>query len=262
MLKSLRVALLIVLVFGPIIFYKNLNKRNNRSLLVNSGHAAIKPQMAIVFDDLGESLSELKEVYSLNTPLTVAVIPTLKFSKNIAHIASRCGLSVLIHLPFQPKNDSLAKTDKYRFINGDLSKREVVTLLKRYLNSIRIAVGVNNHMGSEATENPALMEVVLKEVKSRNLAFIDSRTSLESVAYKIAKAEDMVCGYNEGFLDSINDSKEIEGRLNMLVKKAKEKGKIIVIAHPHKNTIEILKKKLPALKKELDFITIKDYFDL
>jgi polysaccharide deacetylase 2 family uncharacterized protein YibQ len=50
--------------------------------------------------------------------------------------------------------------------------------------------------------------------------------------------------------------------MNELIEKAEQKGKIIVIAHPKRITINFLKKKLPTLQKRVDFITIEDYFDL
>lgn len=221
-----------------------------------------RPLIALIFDDLGESLSDLREIYSLDTPLTISIIPNLKFSKNIAHIGSRCGFSVFIHLPLQPEEKDIYRTNKYKFISSDLSKKEIQFLLRKYLNSIRIAIGINNHMGSGATRDSSLMRIVLREIKNRGLIFVDSRTSTESVAYKIAREEGLVCGYNQGFLDSSDDIVEMGKRMDELISKAKEKGKIIIIAHPKKNTINFLKRKLPALKKKVEFITIKDYFNL
>ena len=51
-------------------------------------------------------------------------------------------------------------------------------------------------------------------------------------------------------------------RMDELVKEAKSNGKIIIIAHPRKNTIKFLKRALPSLRKKVEFITIKDYFEL
>ena len=220
------------------------------------------PKIAFIFDDLGESLVDLKNIYSLGIPLTISVIPDLKFSKNIAHIGSRCGFSVFIHLPLEPENDETYKKAKYEFITADLSKREIKSILRKYLNSIRIAIGVNNHMGSKATKDPRLMKSIIKELKARNLIFVDSRTSLESVAYQVAKDSELVCGFSQGFLDSIDDVEVMAKRMDELVKEAKSNGKIIIIAHPRKNTIKFLKRALPSLRKKVEFITIKDYFEL
>lgn len=266
MAKSLRITLLIALIITPIIFYKTLNRKSGPGHKVLSfsvrKEGPQRPKIALIFDDLGESLRDLREIYSLDIPLTVSVIPNLKFSKNIAHISSRCGFSVLIHLPFEPASSQRYQTDKYRFITGDLSKREVISLLRQYLNSIRIAIGVNNHMGSFATENWQLMEIVLSELKKRNLIFVDSRTSLKSIAYEQARKMELVSGYNQGFLDATDSIKVMEERMEELKDLAQEKGKIIVIAHPKKNTLRFLKAQLPLLRKEIEFITIKDYFEL
>ncbi|MBU0878932.1 MAG: divergent polysaccharide deacetylase family protein [Candidatus Omnitrophica bacterium] len=273
MSKSLRIILLIFLTLTPIIFYKSFHRRERKTEIVSHLPSVIntvidkeanlyRPKIALIFDDLGESLSDLKEIHSLNIPVTVSVIPGLKFSKNIGHIGLRCGFSVFIHLPLSPLDRKKYRTDKYRFIGSSLSKREINSLLRYYLNSIRIAIGVNNHMGSEMTEDAEFMRFILKAIKRKGLIFIDSRTSLKSVAYKEAKQEDLVCGYNEGFLDSVDNVEAIEEKLQKLIDRAKEKGKIIIIAHPKKNTFDILRRKLPTIRKEVEFITIKDYFEL
>lgn len=273
MSKTLRIILLAALILIPIVFYKSFNKKERKE----DGYelilpAAVKqekqdlsrPQIALIFDDLGESLKELKDIYDLDIPVTLSIIPGLKFSKNIAHIGARCNFSIFIHLPLQPKQEksTYSKTDKYKFISSSQSKRENKNILKYYLNYMRIAIGLNNHMGSAATEDSELMNFVLDDIKRKGLVFVDSRTSLESVAYDLASQKKIVCGYNEGFLDSVDSVEAIEKKIEELVIKAQEKSKIIVIAHPRKNTIEVLREKLTFLKKKVRFVTIKDYFKL
>ena len=266
--KNLRVILLIILILAPIIFYRYLNQREDKSeniLPVINNHKQEKlsrPRVALIFDDMGESLQELKDVYALDIPLTVSIIPGLKFSKNVSHIASRCGFSVFIHLPLQPKEERSYKTAKFDFISSSKSRRKNQSLLRYYLNSLRQAIGVNNHMGSGATEDAELMDMVLDAVKARGLVFVDSRTSLESVAYDIAHSKGMVCGYNEGFVDSVDDPEVIRNKLEALMVKAQEKGNIIIIAHPRENTLKVLREKVPSLKSKVDFVTARDYFDL
>jgi polysaccharide deacetylase 2 family uncharacterized protein YibQ len=264
--KSFRIILFITLILIPIIFYNSFNrKENSREVFLPTAKEKTsyhRPKVALIFDDLGESLKELKTLYTLDIPVTVSIIPGLKFSKNIAYIGSRCGFSIFIHLPLQPKGVSDYKTDKYKFIGGGLNKREVDSLLRYYLNHIRVAIGVNNHMGSAATEDPKLMNQVLKAVKRKGLIFVDSFTSLESVAYDTAKKLDLVCAVNDGFLDSVDDVEAINKKLDKLVKKAKEKGRIIVIAHPKENTFKVLRERLPQLKKHVEFVNMKDYFEL
>jgi len=218
------------------------------------------PEIAIIFDDLGESLKEVGELYSLNIPLTASVIPGLKLSSQSAAMAQRCGFSVFIHMPMEPEDASAFRTKKYTFISASQSSREVKSLLRYYLNSLPQAIGVNNHMGSAATSNRPLMEIVMRAVKQRNLIFVDSRTSPNSVAYSVAVNQGLVAGINDGFVDASDDPKIMRERLDFLAHKAAEQGKIIIIAHPRKRTLAVLKEKLPLLKTKVRFITIKDYF--
>jgi len=262
MAKTLRIILLFSLVISPIIFYKTLNKKNDSPFeaTVNAKQDNSRPEIALIFDDLGESLNELRDIHSLDVPLTISIIPGLKFSRNIAHIGSRCGFSVLIHLPMQPEAKNSYKTDRYKFISEDLKKREIASLLRYYLNSIRVAIGINNHMGSKVTQSREIMSLVLDEVKIRDFIFVDSRTSLKSVAYDIAKEKGIQCAYNSGFLDSFDDIEKMGQQMDELIIQAKEAGRIVVIAHPRKTTIKFLKDKLPLLRKKVKFITLKDYF--
>ena len=264
MSNRLRIILLAFLIILPIVFYNTLNKRGKKSLpgFASGQSRELLPAVALIFDDLGESLADLKELYSLDIPLTISVIPGLRFSRNIAHIGARCGFSVFIHLPLEPKKRDFTKNTPYRFIGSQLSIRDNQTLLRKYLNSIRIAIGVNNHMGSLATEDPELMNLIVKEVKSKGLIFVDSRTSQKSVAYEIANAQSMACAYNQGFLDSVSGQQAMKENFDSLIESARLKGQIIVIAHPRKSTLEFLKNNLAEFKKEVRFITAKEYFQL
>ena len=260
--KKLRLILLAVLILVPLILYYFAGKKSGEPIfLVERNVSDNRPQIALVFDDLGDSLQEIKDVYSLKIPLTASVIPGLKFSRNVAHIAARCGYTVFIHLPLNPKSKDAYNPKKLRVISGDLSKREINSLLAYYLSSIQIAYGANNHMGSAATEDDKLMRAVMQALKERDLVFIDSKTSLDSVACKIAQKEGVDCEVNEGFLDSVDTVAAIDKKLDDLVALAKERGKIIIIAHPRPNTFSVLKKKIPQLKKEIKFITAQDYFE-
>jgi len=263
--KALKILVLIVLIVSPVIFYKTLNKQNihsnDDSSSANSSYLGL-PKIALIFDDLGESLSDLKDLYALKIPLTISIIPNLKFSRNIAYIGDRCGFSIFIHLPCEPENQVNTDSLSYEFISSNLSKKKTESLLRRYLNSIRIAIGVNNHMGSKVTQDRFQMGLVVSAIKKRGLIFVDSRTSLDSVAYDVASQQGLRCGYNEGFLDAVDKPEEIKKRMDSLIAKAEAKGKIIVIAHPRSNTINFLKDNLLEIKKNIEFVTIEDYFEL
>ncbi|MBD3246546.1 MAG: hypothetical protein GF333_05990 [Candidatus Omnitrophica bacterium] len=225
---------------------------------VEARSSSSRPQVALIFDDLGGSLREIKDIYSLDVPVTVAVIPGLKFSKNVAHIAKRCGFSVLIHLPLAPKRDQDYAHADYQFIGAHLSRTERESLLRYYLGSISIAMGANNHMGSAATEDSEVMEQVIRALERKDMIFVDSRTSLKSVACEVAQREQVPCYVNNGFVDSVHGEKIIEKKFEKLMSRAREKRKIIIIAHPKKDTMRVLKKMIPRYSS-VDFITLEEY---
>jgi len=261
MSRTFRIFVLIVLIVLPFLFLGKSRKKPpslNHQLFVEIEDTEEIPEIALIFDDLGESLRPLKAIYALDIPVTVAVIPDLRFSKNVAYSAHRHGFSVLIHLPLEPKEKKNERAP-YRFIGAALSRQEQSRLLRYYLNYLRIAIGFNNHMGSRATEDREFMGFILTEAKRRGLLFIDSRTSSQSVAYEVAVDLGMVCDYNEAFLDYSKDKNEIRQRLHELLVTAKRKGKIIVIAHPRPETFEVLEEEIPRIEGEVNFVTLKDY---
>jgi uncharacterized protein len=265
MSKSARIILVVILILIPLLFYRYFHKDNVHIPVVPLIQKPLyvqKPKVAIIFDDLGETIKDFDEINALNTPVTISIIPGLKFSNQVAQLGQRAGFSIFIHVPLEPKNSQRFKTDKYKFISSRLSGGEINRLLSNYLNAIRLAIGVNGHMGSQATTEASLMKVVITAVKQRGLIFVDSKTIPSSLAYKIAKKEGLICGYNEGFFDSLEDPLAMRKRFEELASHAKEKGKVIIIGHPKRKTIELLQEILPRLKKEYEFVTIKDYFGL
>lgn len=262
MSKTTRIILLAFVVVAPIVMYYFFIKKSKPEVVVIPiVHQEVKPNVALVFDDLGESLAAFKEIHSLGIPVTVSIIPGLRFSSNIAYIAARSGIAVLIHLPMAPKAEEKYATPKYAFISSRAQARETDSLLRYYLNSIRVAIGVNNHMGSDATEDPVLMGQVLRAVKKKNIFFVDSHTSQRSVACDVAGTQGVMCAGSDGFLDAVNDAAWIVKKLEHFTELAGQKGKIIIIAHPKPVTLRTLRAHIPKLKKKLNFITMADYFE-
>ena len=82
------------------------------------------------------------------------------------------------------------------------------------------------------------------------------------MAYDIATRMGLQVGLNEGFIDAQNTQEAMKEKINALVEKAYEKQKIIAIAHPKPQTLELLKQEIPKLRGKIRFITIKEYFGL
>ena len=80
--------------------------------------------------------------------LSIAVIPRLAYSKEVAELTHQHGKTVMLHQPMQP----LGKADPGSgAIYVDMSDKDVRKTLNDNLDSIPHVVGFNNHMGSAAT---------------------------------------------------------------------------------------------------------------
>jgi len=217
-------------------------KKQPESLLAGSNERT--SQIAIVIDDLGQDVKQAKEVLSLAGTVTVAVLPGLPQSKNVAKLAKEAGHEVLLHMPMEPlKNHE--KRQSPGTLSADMTPMAFLTTVSDDVESVPDAVGVNNHEGSSLTENREAMKFLMAELKTRNLFFLDSMTTAKSVAYDTAIEFGMKAAKRDVFLDNEGDNPEyIRGQLALLVDIARRQGKAIGIGHPHLATISELRKWL------------------
>ncbi len=219
------------------------------------------PEVALIFDNMGESVRALRDIYSLKIPLSISIVPGLKFSRNVAYIAKRCRYSVLIQLPLGRKNRVEYQAQNYgstTFVRRDIDK-----ILRYYLNYLRIAVGIEAHISPEAEKNTGLMMKVLEAAGERRLVFINAghfpcSTEFNSLAGRAGVKSS--CS-----VDLIGDStkgQNVAKIIDSLVNKSREGDGIVITVYPDKKVLDVLKKEIPELKKQVSFVTIEEYFGL
>src|SRR5262249_50437660 len=157
------------------------------------------PQVAFVIDDVAYDPNLLDRFASLGVPLTFALLPREKHTREIAEKAKALNFPVMLHMPMEPldvvHNDP-GPSGLYLKMKDD----ELKTQFDKAVASVPYMVGVNNHMGSAFTESEPKMELVLGWVKARGIYFLDSRTSTKSVVCRAAKKLGVPCLENETFL--------------------------------------------------------------
>jgi polysaccharide deacetylase 2 family uncharacterized protein YibQ len=200
--------------------------------------------IAIVIDDLGQDIKQAKEVLTLPGNITVAVLPGLAQSKDVANLAKQASHEVLLHMPMEPlKNHE--KTQTPGTLSAEMTPMAFLTTVSDDVESVPGAVGVNNHEGSALTENKEAMKFLMAELKARNLFFLDSLTNPKSVAYATAVEFGLKAARRDVFLDNEGDNPAyIHDQLATLVDIARKHGKAIGIGHPHPVTLSELRKWL------------------
>lgn len=203
-------------------------------------------RLAIIIDDMGGKMSEARSLAAIKVPLTFAIIPGLRFDKDVAAYSASNNIETMIHIPMQSKGWPSRRLEA----NGLLVSMDADELQERVADFVQQfpgAVGVNNHMGSEFTEQEEKMAAVLQTLKKKNMFFIDSVTSPQSAALRVAQRLGIRSARRNVFLDNEQDRNYILGQLNQAVRLAKKNGSAIAICHPHPATIAALAAALPEL---------------
>jgi polysaccharide deacetylase 2 family uncharacterized protein YibQ len=205
-------------------------------------------RMAVIIDDLGYDRAAADALLSLGFPITVSVLPYLPLSGEVAEEAYRRGDEVMLHLPMQSESES-AKTEEVELRVG-MNARQVDSALQGMLETVPHAVGVNNHQGSRATADPALMAALMPGLRRRGLFFVDSRTLASTVAYDTAERWGVRAASRKVFLDDSTRPEAILKQLELAARDAERDGSAIAIGHPRPDTIAALAQGLPRLESQ------------
>lgn len=209
--------------------------------------APTRGRLAIIIDDFGAINNQVADAFiRLPIALTVAIIPGHETSGQLARQAAAAGHQVFVHLPLQPKEGDVGEKNA---ILVDLPEEEIRHRVRWALAEIPQAVGVNNHMGSLATENRRVMRAVLEEIGAAGKFFVDSRTSSQSVALEVGQELGLSCAKSDGFLDNGDNLDQIKKRLETLADKALKKGWAIGIGHIRANTLQALEDMIPRVER-------------
>ena len=207
-----------------------------------------RAKMAIIIDDVGVRNPEsAKKLCALDQVVTLSILPFRPHTSQVVELAKETETPYMLHMPMEPKSSKANPGEGV--LLADDEKEVIIEKLTKAFRSVRDAGGLNNHMGSKATENVRTMEIVMEFLRDNNLFFIDSKTSLNTSGYTISNRLGVKSAIIDGYLDVDNDSAAIEKNLERLAQKAFITGWVIVIGHDRPNTLAVLEGKLPELEK-------------
>jgi len=213
------------------------------------------PQVAIIIDDLGDNRKIAEKFLQLDAVLTFSILPYSPFAKRIAEAAHKKGLDIMLHLPMEP--------DEYPAINPgpgallmSMSPDELISQLNSNLDAVPAIKGVSNHMGSKMTAESDQMHQIFSVLKQRELFFIDSRSTAQSLGKPAARLFKIPFAQRDVFIDHKTKPDFIRKQLKTLVRIAREKGEAVGIAHPSKTTLKILRQELPKLQKQVELVPV------
>ena len=211
------------------------------------------PRVAIIIDDLGYDSRIADQFLQLDGPVTLSILPFSPFRKKIYRKTRKKKTETMIHLPMEPMEFPRVDPGPGALLTS-MSPDELIAELEKNLNTMPSAKGVNNHMGSKMTTMSNQMYQIFTILKKRNLFFIDSRTTPESLSRPSARLLKVPFAQRDIFLDHFQTSEFIRKQLKKLVRIAIRHGEAIGIGHPYPVTIEVLSQELPKLKNQVELV--------
>lgn len=201
-----------------------------------------KAYMTVIIDDLGQHVERDNRVLALPGPVTLAIMPDTPHASDFARQGHQAGKTVILHMPMDPA------TGPYAW-HPATPLPELARRLDAALAKVPHAAGINNHMGSRMTSQVEPMAWLMAELQRRHLFFVDSRTSAATVAAARAQAIGLAHVSRDVFLDDVRTPEAIAGQLQLGIELARRQGSAVLIGHPYPQTLEVLEREIPRLKR-------------
>ena len=205
------------------------------------GCTKAQPCLAIVIDDLGRDPAPLERLLALPLALTFSLLPHGAATRDATRQIARQGRESWLHLPMAPVDPQQLSDEAVVLSSVDAVPEVLVDALRR----VGPVCGVNNHMGSAFSQQAASVAALMGQLRARGLAFLDSRTSPNSLFCSVAARKGVPCRRRDVFLDDRGDTATVDYRLREAVQLARDRGWAIVIGHPFVRTIEALSRFSP-----------------
>jgi polysaccharide deacetylase 2 family uncharacterized protein YibQ len=242
--KIVIVCLCFIIFLQAIIIIRLWPKKKIKPVIIPRG------KIAIVLDDWGYNLNNLHFIEDIDYPLTISVLPNLVYSQTVAQKVKEKGKELILHLPLEPQGGKEYIGLEKDTITTKMTEVQINRIIRRALDSLSGIRGVSNHMGSKATKHAITMEVIFRELKKRDLDFLDSLVSPNSVCSDIAKNVGIKFSQRDIFLDNQDDPDYIKIQIEELKQRSLQQGYAVGVGHDRKTTLLVLKKMMPQIEKE------------
>ena len=211
-------------------------------------------ELAVVIDDVGYHSSRTDRLLALPGPITLAVLPYAPHSRHVALNAAAQNKEVILHQPMEAHPSPWVRLERGTLLSS-MADAELTRQFEASLNAVPNLAGVSNHTGSLLTAHPHAMQLVMQVVKARELFFLDSRTTAETVALSTARAAAIPAIRRDVFLDHVIERQAIHAAFQKSLRLARKRGRALVIAHPYELSISYLERALAELPGDVRLVT-------
>ncbi|MGB3562832.1 MAG: divergent polysaccharide deacetylase family protein [Thermoanaerobaculia bacterium] len=216
-------------------------------------------RISLLIDDLGRSVTDVDTLQQLGVPISYAVLPFESRTPEVIAALREHEAEILCHLPMVARNGANPGPGA---LSREMAADELTIGTRVALEKTPGAVGVNNHMGSDLSADPAAMRTILEVLAESGLFYVDSRTSADSVGYQMALEVGVPAAERQVFLDSVHETETVKEQFRRLLEVARERGAAIAIGHPSSVTLGVLEQEIPrALAAGYEFVPVSYLLD-
>ncbi len=240
-------SLLRALSAGPIIGLTLFLWQPQTAMTADSEANSQHPVVVIILDDIGNHLLTGIRVLQLPGKLNLGVLPHTPNAEILSKMAPAAGKEVILHAPM---SNSINKRLGPGALTSQMPEQVFRDSLNHSIASTPHVRGVSNHMGSELTTQRKPMEWLMQSLAAQNLYFIDSRTSVDTVAAEVAQDYKVPHLSRRVFLDNVQEEGAVDQQFRKLLELARTEGMAVAIGHPYPVTLNYLERKLPGLAEQ------------
>jgi hypothetical protein len=214
--------------------------------------------ICLVIDDCGFNVDYPRRLTDLSIPMTFAILPRERSSLEVASLLRERGYPAILHLPMEAERDG---PNGAYLIGLAMADEKISRTVATLLDEMPGLIGVNNHRGSRATSDERVMAAVLRPIAERSLAFLDSRTSSKSVAFRKAREMGVKAVYNSVFLDHEADLGFMARQWERAQDLAQRRGWVVVIGHVRPKTITFFETVDLNLREGVRLVTLPELLE-
>ncbi len=213
------------------------------------------PEVTIVVDDLGALNPASPGTYTHTLfnqapGLAYAIIPFLTYSAAVLDDAETKDIETMLHQPLQYIGQADSNPSDPHRLYISMTPTKILQVLDENLTNVAPHVGgLNNHQGSRFSQYRPGLEVMIQNLKDRNMYFLDSRTISDSVAYDIAREKGLLTAERDLFVDgtSVANTKALIETVARQALNAPNYN-YVMICHQREYTVPGILQALPVLQ--------------
>jgi len=200
--------------------------------------------LAIIIDDVAFPF-QVRALLALDLPITLSFFPPSPSHPDTPALARKVPCA-MVHLPLEALRYSHKEPYLLRTRDSILKMERTIAAIRNHFPQVRY---INNHTGSRFTADVRAMEGLLAVLDQYGFTFIDSRTTPKTVVPAIMRSQGRPYLHRDIFLDHVPEVEAIRRQIHRAIALAQRQGLAIAIGHPHKETIEALRRSKEILKK-------------